>query len=63
VARRALLTVDPEGAAGRAVAAWEHADVRLYGEDHEMASLVATVDGDVAGGVGGDRRGGAGDEA
>jgi hypothetical protein len=43
-ARRALLTVDPDGAAERAETAREHSDVRFYGEDHEMASLVATAD-------------------
>jgi hypothetical protein len=43
-ARRALITADPDGAADRAERAREHSDVRLYGEDHEMASLVATTD-------------------
>jgi Domain of unknown function (DUF222) len=43
-ARRALLTVDPDGAADRAEKARDHSDVRLYGDDHEMASLVATAD-------------------
>jgi hypothetical protein len=43
-ARRALLAADPDGAAERAETAREHSDVRLYREDHEMASLVATAD-------------------
>jgi hypothetical protein len=43
-ARRALIAVDPDGAADRAEKAREHSDVRLYGDDHEMASLVATAD-------------------
>jgi hypothetical protein len=43
-ARRALITADPDGAADRAEQAREHSDVRLYGDDHEMATLVATAD-------------------
>jgi hypothetical protein len=43
-ARRALIAVDPDGAADGAEVAREHADIRLYGEDQEMASLVATAD-------------------
>ena len=44
-ARRALMAADPDGAADRAEKAKEtSSDVRLYGEDNEMASLVATGD-------------------
>jgi hypothetical protein len=43
-ARRALLAVDPDGAAERADTARQTADVQFYGEDHEQASLLATGD-------------------
>ncbi|HEX3907641.1 MAG TPA: DUF222 domain-containing protein [Mycobacteriales bacterium] len=44
-ARRALMAADPDGAADRAEKAKEiSSDVRLYGEDNEMASLIATGD-------------------
>jgi hypothetical protein len=43
-ARRGLITADPDVAAERAETARGHCDVRLYGEDHEMASVVATAD-------------------
>ncbi len=44
-ARRALIAADPDGAADRAEKAKEiSSDVRMYGEDNEMASLVATGD-------------------
>lgn len=46
-ARRAVLSIDPDGEADRAELAKECADVQLFAEDHETAVLVAN--GDAAG--------------
>ena len=40
-AEKAVMMIDPDGAADRVEAAKEGADVRLYAEQHETASLVA----------------------
>jgi hypothetical protein len=41
-AEKAVMMIDPDGAADRVAAGKEDADVRLYAEQHETASLVAT---------------------